>query len=275
MTLLGDFDRLRLAPARLQHLRHALAPSSTRWHLEARCGTVGTSTCRHAAPSRTRMRTASARPAHRCTPVAAGGRTRAIHTRPMRTRRGGCTVGIRLADSRPHATHSCTPHCVDDSIDLLDTLRRWGVKTLGALAALAAGRRLRAAGRARGALAAARARRGSRPLVPWVPEDPFEAIARSRVADRRARAACRSCSPDCSSRWPSGSSAPIAARPILHTHLRLVVERRCMPGRCSCRRRCAIRKRCARWCCSISNPIPPSAAIDRVRVLDRADARRA
>lgn len=57
---------------------------------------------------------------------------------------------------------------------LLDTLRRWGVKTFGHFAALPAGEVYERLG-ARGILWQRLARgEDSTPLVPWVPEDPFE-----------------------------------------------------------------------------------------------------
>jgi protein ImuB len=58
---------------------------------------------------------------------------------------------------------------------LLDTLRRWGVRTLGDLAVLPAGDVYERLG-ARGVMWQRLARgEDSTPLVPWVPEDPFEA----------------------------------------------------------------------------------------------------
>lgn len=58
--------------------------------------------------------------------------------------------------------------------DVLDTLRRWGVRTLGQLAALPAGEVYERLG-ARGILWQRLARGDeSTPLVPWIPEDPFE-----------------------------------------------------------------------------------------------------
>ena len=58
---------------------------------------------------------------------------------------------------------------------MLDTLRRWGVRTLGELAALPSGDVYERFG-ARGVLWQRLARGDdSTPLVPWVPEDPFEA----------------------------------------------------------------------------------------------------
>jgi protein ImuB len=57
---------------------------------------------------------------------------------------------------------------------LLETLRRWGIRTLGALAALPPGDVYERLG-ARGVLWQRLARgEDSAPLVPWVPEDPFE-----------------------------------------------------------------------------------------------------
>ena len=61
------------------------------------------------------------------------------------------------------------------ALDLLQTLRRWGIKTLGALAVLPSGEVYERLG-ARG-VAWQRLARGedTSPMVPWVPEEPFDA----------------------------------------------------------------------------------------------------
>ena len=63
---------------------------------------------------------------------------------------------------------------LSQTLDLLQTLRRWGIKTLGALAALPPGETYERLG-ARG-VAWQRLARGqdTDPMVPWIPEVPFE-----------------------------------------------------------------------------------------------------
>jgi len=63
---------------------------------------------------------------------------------------------------------------MSQALDLLQTLRRWGIKTLGALAGLPPGEVYGRLG-ARG-VAWQRLARGedTSPMVPWIPEDPFE-----------------------------------------------------------------------------------------------------
>ena len=67
-----------------------------------------------------------------------------------------------------------TAESMSQALDLLQTLRRWGIKTLGALAALPPGEVYERLG-ARG-VAWQRLARGedTSPMVPWIPEDPFE-----------------------------------------------------------------------------------------------------
>ena len=64
---------------------------------------------------------------------------------------------------------------MSQALDLLQTLRRWGIKTLGALAVLPSGEVYERLG-ARG-VAWQRLARGedTSPMVPWVPEEPFDA----------------------------------------------------------------------------------------------------
>ena len=156
-------------------------------------------------------------------------------------------------------------------------VKRWGLRTLGDLAALPADDVAARLGQdgvrwqrlARGEDAA--------PLVPAVPEERFE-----QALDLE---------------WPIEELEPLSfvlgrllepleahlerrdrGAAVLHVRLFLVKttarRARCTSGRCSCRRRCAMRARCARWRCSISNRIRPPAAIDRVVVaVDPTPAR--
>ena len=77
---------------------------------------------------------------------------------------------------------------------------------------------------------------------------------------------CRSCSAVCSNRCRPGSSGPIAARPFC-TRICAWCRKRCMRGRCSCRRRCAIAKTLRTLVLLDLESNPPSAAVDRVRLL--------
>ena len=152
------------------------------------------------------------------------------------------------------------------SVDtLLETLRRWGVKTCGQLAVLPAGEVYERLG-ARGVLWQRLARgEDSTPLVPWVPEDPFESSLDLE--------------------WPIEGLEPLSfvlgrlfeplaerleradrGAAILHTHLRLVDKR--------------VHARTVQLPAPMRDPKtlrtlvlldlesnPPSAAIDCVRVL--------
>jgi nucleotidyltransferase/DNA polymerase involved in DNA repair len=168
-----------------------------------------------------------------------------------------------------HAPAAASPRqaheALSQAIDLLQTLRRWGIKTLGALAALPSGEvyeRLGARGVAWQRLAQGEDRM---PLVPWIPEDPFEASLALE--------------------WPIEGLEPLsfvlgrlfeplAARleradrgaAILHTHLRLVSR--------------AVHARTIALPAPMRDPKtlrtlvlldleanPPSAAVDEVRVL--------
>ena len=102
-----------------------------------------------------------------------------------------------------------------------DVLRRWGLTTVGELAALPAdalSARLGADG-----IALQRLARGQdpRPLVPDPAVRRFLESLRARMADRHARAAVVRASRGCSIRWPPRSSAPTAAAIALHLRLRL------------------------------------------------------
>ena len=140
-----------------------------------------------------------------------------------------------------------TPHValLRDSIHSLDTLRRWGVKTFGALAALPPGDVYERLGRARRVLAAPRARRGHDAAGALGAGRSVRRRARSRMADRRARAVVVRAGP--TARAAGRTARARGSRRGRPAHASAAGRRRtCMRARCSCRRRCAIRKRCAR-----------------------------
>ena len=92
----------------------------------------------------------------------------------LRTTESHSALRTAHSHSALRTPHSAlrTEHAALDALQ--DTLRRWGVKTLGALAALPAGDVYERLG-ARGVLWQRLARGDdANPLVPWVPEDPFE-----------------------------------------------------------------------------------------------------
>jgi hypothetical protein len=148
---------------------------------------------------------------------------------------------------------------------LLDTLRRWGIRTFGELAALPAGAVYERLG-ARGVLWQRLARgEDSTPLVPWVPEDPFESALELD--------------------WPIEGLEPLSfvlgrlfeplserleradrGAAILHTHLRLVnktVHARMLQLPSPIRDAKTLRT----LVLLDLETNPPSAAIDHVRVL--------
>jgi protein ImuB len=175
--------------------------------------------------------------------------------------------GQSSAHSALRTTHSHSALRTEHSalMTLQDTLRRWGVKTLGALAALPPGDVYERLG-ARGVLWQ-RLTRGEdlNPLVPWVPEDPFEGALDLE--------------------WPIEGLEPLSfvlgrlleplserleradrGAAILHTHLRLVDK--------------TVHARTLQLPAPMRDPKtlrtlilldlesnPPSAAIDRVRLL--------
>ena len=148
----------------------------------------------------------------------------------------------------------------------MEMFRRWGLRTLGEIAALPAdglSARMGWQGRAWHAIA-----RGAdvRPLVPDVEAERFDASLELE--------------------WPIDGLEPLSfvltrlleplslrlerrdrGAAVLHVGLRLVDARRRTRGVCSCRRRCATCGRCARSCCSISKRTRRQAAIDRVGIV--------
>ena len=152
------------------------------------------------------------------------------------------------------------------SIDAVhDTLRRWGIKTFGAFAALPAGDVYERLG-ARGVLWQRLARgEDTTPLVPWIPEDPFEAALDLE--------------------WPIEGLEPLSfvlgrlfdplaerleradrGAAIVHTHLRLVgkeVHARTLQLPAPMRDAKTLRT----LVLLDLETNPPAAAIDRVRVL--------
>jgi len=148
---------------------------------------------------------------------------------------------------------------------LLDTLRRWGIKTVGELAALPPGEVYERLG-ARGVLWQRLARgEDSTPLVPWVPEDPFESALELE--------------------WPIEGLEPLSfvlgrlfdplserleradrGAAILHTHLRLVnktIHARTLQLPAPMRDSKTLRT----LALLDLETNPPTAAIDHVRVL--------
>ena len=151
------------------------------------------------------------------------------------------------------------------ALDLLQTLRRWGIKTLGALAALPPGEVYERLG-ARG-VAWQRLARGedTSPMVPWIPEEPFESSLPLE--------------------WPIEGLEPLSfvlgrlleplsarleqadrGAAILHTHLRLVTkEVHARTVQLPAPMRDAKTLRTLVLLDLESNP--PSAAVDEVRLL--------
>jgi protein ImuB len=92
----------------------------------------------------------------------------ADETSAVPVRAGTAAVVVRPASRK-------SAESMAQALDLLQTLRRWGIKTLGALAVLPSGEVYERLG-ARG-VAWQRLARGedTSPMVPWVPEEPFDA----------------------------------------------------------------------------------------------------
>ena len=132
----------------------------------------------------------------------------------------------------------------------VDRLKRWGLRTLGDLAAIPSADLSERLGQ--DGLRWQRWARGedARPLVPAGVGGALRRIARFGMADRgaraavvRARAVVRSALRAARAARSRGGRAAC--------HVEAGDTRSCTSGRCSCRRRCAMRGCCARWRCSI------------------------
>jgi protein ImuB len=171
----------------------------------------------------------------------------------------------RTSHRASHSAPGTTRTALVEMQSLSDTLRRWGIKTFGALARLPAGDVYERLG-ARGIVWQRLARgEDAGPLVPWVPEDPFEGTLDLE--------------------WPIEGLEPLSfvlgrllepladrleradrGAAILHTHLRLVskeVHARVLQLPAPMRDPKTLRT--LMLLDLESNP--PAAAIDRVRVL--------
>ncbi len=183
----------------------------------------------------------------------------------VRVQSAECGVRVPSAKCAAHSARRTQQSALAEIQSLLDTLRRWGVKTFAALAALPPGdvyERLGARGVAWQHLARGEDRN---PLVPWVPDDPFEAALELE--------------------WPIEGLDPLSfvlgwlleplvnrleradrGAAVLHTHLRLVSKE--------------VHARTLQLPAPMRDPktlrtlmlldlesTPPSAAIDQVRVL--------
>ncbi|MGH9174951.1 MAG: hypothetical protein ACRD1H_11365, partial [Vicinamibacterales bacterium] len=175
------------------------------------------------------------------------------------------STALRTLHSARHSALRTQHSALAEIQTLLDTLHRWGITTCGALAALPAGDVYERLG-ARGVLWQRLARgEDTSPLVPWVPEDPFEGLLDLE--------------------WPIEGLEPLSfvlgrllepladrleradrGVAVLHTHLRLVskeVYARTLQLPAPMRDPKTLRT--LMLLDLESNP--PSAAIDRVRVL--------
>ena len=235
VTLLGDFDRLRLAPTA------SAAPDAS---ASAR------------PPEDTR---ATARPRQSGPSGRDGG---PVWSHP---RDSHAANAVRQARRAPRSLPRHHQTALAEIQSLLDVLKRWGVRTIGAFAALSSGEVYERLG-ARGVFWQHLARGSdSRPLVPWVPEDPFEGALELE--------------------WPIEGLEPLSfvlgrlfeplaerleradrGAAVLHTHLRLVSK--------------AVHARTLQLPSPMRDPKtlrtlvlldletnPPSAGIDRVRIL--------
>jgi len=162
VSVLAAFERLRLqaAPA-------AQAPTSSRPHDLTTPRPHDPKTSRPQDPKTPRPQ--DPRPSH---PQASEGGW----NHPRHTHQASRTRGARAPLPHPAARVGPTRQAEADMRVVLDVLRRWGIRTLGALAALPrpeVHERLGAIGVAWQRLAMGE---DSRPLVPQVDEDPFEAV---------------------------------------------------------------------------------------------------
>ena len=265
VTLLGEFDRLRLAPGKADVARDfspATSPATSSASVGPRRRELShpphVGAMEDVLPyfhSSLDRASDAARAAHAC-----GGGW--IHPRDSHA-----AERLRLQPPGPRGTPGTRyqAQCIAGIQALADILRKWGIKTCGALAALPAGEVYERLG-ARGVVWQ-RLSRGedTTPLVPWVPEDPFEGSLDLE--------------------WPIEGLEPLSfvlgrlletlaerleradrGVAVLHTHLRLVSKQ--------------IHARTLQLPAPMRDPKtlrtlmlldlesnPPAAAIDRVRVL--------
>jgi protein ImuB len=177
VTLLGDFDRLRLAPTR------NVARNVARDFSPAAVAAVATFPANGGGPALQPPHVAEmhdALPYFHASLERASDAARAAHSYGggwKHPRDSHLAQGLRLQPPGPSGSAPGRRHQIRGAAEiqaLLDTLRRWGITTCGALAALPAGdvyERLGARGVSWQRLAGGD---DTSPLVPWVPEDPFE-----------------------------------------------------------------------------------------------------
>ena len=301
VTLLGDFDRLRLAPvtapaAPAAHPAPADVPYSAPMfdalpYFESTLDRVPDSVRAGSAYAREISQasfgeTSPERPAGRVGgPIGGGWKHPRDSHAANGTRQARRAIPISNEREHPHAASGAQPLTAaprhPDTVSkrpprshqtalaeiqaLLDTLKRWGIRTIGALADLPAGDVYERLG-ARGVFWQHLARGlDKRPLVPWIPEDPFEGVLDLE--------------------WPIEGLEPLSfvlgrlfeplaerleradrGATVLHTHLRLVSKE--------------VHARTLQLPAPMRDPKtlrtlvlldletnPPSAGIDRVRVL--------
>ena len=136
----------------------------------------------------------------------------------------------------------------------VSAFKRWGLKTLGELAALPAADLVARLGPPGAGVAGDRARRGHPPARADAGRRALRVVDRARVADRRARAAVVRADAAARAVVDAARAARSrrrgAARPPPPGHAGDVTR-----GASSCRRRCATCARCGRSRCSISSRI--------------------
>ena len=277
VTLLGDFDRLRLVPNVVRNGAPAVAHDVAQYVARDFSPAIPPAM----PPAKTPMAPAihpphvgemlDVLPYFHSTLDRASDAVRAAHTCGggwKHPRESHAAQGLKLQAPVSHAgapARRNQARGMSEIQSLLDTLRRWGIKAFGAFAALPAGDVYERLG-ARGVLWQRLARgEDTSPLVPWVPEDPFEGSLDLE--------------------WPIEGLEPLSfvlgrlleplaerleradrGVAVLHTHLRLVskdVHARTLQLPAPMRDPKTLRT--LMLLDLESNP--PSAAIDRVRVL--------
>jgi len=285
VTLLGEFDRLRIGGDVVTSSSPSLSPAGSHSAVQPPNVAAMEDVLPYFQSSLGRTSDAAAAP-HRAAPTSGGWmhprdshvaaqtrRPRRPVTAPRETEHAHA-AGVVAAPSSLRTAHTVLRTQPSDAAlrtrhsaleTLQSTLRRWGIKTCGELAALPPGDVYERLG-ARGVMWQRLARgEDSNPLVPWVPEDPFEGALDLE--------------------WPIEGLEPLSfvlgrlleplserleradrGAAILHTHLRLVDK--------------TFHVRTLQLPAPMRDPKtlrtlvlldlesnPPSAAIDRVRVL--------